>query len=114
MPRITQADHKAAIADLQKQNALLQVALNLAVTGKPDAREIVRCGEGARYVYRLYGSTRACGGIVLETYERPGQQPSTTARYLDQYPGFLLGLHEHNAVLQSLRRRRDQLAAVQS
>lgn len=80
----------------REQESILYVALNLAMSGKPDHVEKLREKDWnnhdslGTYTYRLYGANRTDGGYVILTYSFPGQSDSTCAYLLDRMEGFEL------------------------
>ena len=61
-----------------------QIALTLAVTTGPDARERIRLDDDT-YTLSLYGAHRADGGIVVVRFSHQGQNDSVMASYFDEY-----------------------------
>lgn len=63
---------------LTKDNCVLMQALNHLMRG-----EFERIGKAHNYTVQLAGATLAHGGIILTTFAPSGQQPYTSAHYLD-------------------------------
>lgn len=82
MRRMKYTELQAEYERVNRLNGLLCIALTLSMAGKPDVTETAR-HDGQTWTYRLYGATRADGGIVLETYATRGQRPHTVCHYLD-------------------------------
>lgn len=82
MKRLTYAELEAEKERLSKDAGLYFLALTLSFRQKPDAVANARA-EGIRFTFKLWGSTRADGGIVTETQALKGQLPLTTAHYLE-------------------------------
>lgn len=70
---------------IKQEASILFLALGCLAGGDvPDAEEWAdEPGGEFRYQFRLYGATRADGGIVVVTYHHPQQRPGTTAHYLE-------------------------------
>lgn len=84
MPRKTKYSEflEAEVARLKKAEALLSIALHLVNNASPAATERARVDDG-RYIMSLYGATRACGGIVVVTFQYKRQTQHTYAEYLE-------------------------------
>lgn len=83
MKRRTYREIESELTRLSRSESLLFIALNLVLNGKPDAKERFSIDHSGRYVLRLYGAHRACGGIVVETFYCKGQSPHSAAYYLE-------------------------------
>ena len=84
MKRRTYREIESELTRLSRSESLLSIALNLVMNKpKPDAQERFRIDGSGRYVLRLYGAHRACGGIVVETFYCSGQSPHSAAYYLE-------------------------------
>lgn len=84
MRRPTYAALAESVEGLRRDKYCLDIALSLVCNTKPDAVETIKGDSpGQRYVLKLYGAQRACGGVVITTFYCRGQSPTTSAHYLD-------------------------------
>jgi hypothetical protein len=70
----------------EREASITQHGLYCAMHSDPHATERWRV-EKDRYVARLYHPTAPHGGILLVTFEYPGQRPSTSAHYFEDWFG---------------------------
>ncbi len=84
MKRKSYAELQSEAARLSRENALQCVAITLLANQHPDAIERLKEKDGSRHTLKLYGAERACGGIVIHTFYHSGQDPSSSAHYLDE------------------------------
>src|SRR5436190_23400178 len=112
MPR--KPSYAALAADkarIDREYTVYLIALQCVVNEHPDASTRVSEAPGCSYVYNVYRSDNAHGGIVTITFRAPNQSPTTTARYWEDYRLALTyhsPLHERRAVedlLAELARR---------
>lgn len=71
--KATLATMRQTIADLRHGLSVTEIAATLAITTKPDFREIVR-DDRDRYIVSAYGLTRSCGGYITIRFVCPGQR----------------------------------------
>ena len=112
--KLTYAELDAERARLAKSEGLLGIALNLMLHGKPDVTE--QCShEGDRWKLQLYGSRRADGGLVVETFYHPGQSPHSAVHYLEDLTRIPARLSEggmkYTEALSRLRCARDRIVS---
>jgi hypothetical protein len=117
MARRTKADIAAENARLSRENEVQRVALRaLALNEKPDFTASF-CADECTYTIRTFAVTRACGGVVVETYAVAGEKLSHVhADGLDDYAAYirrqrkatpvdLHGAHERLSKLDDVLRR---------
>jgi hypothetical protein len=76
----------AGLLEERERNTLLSHALTILTQKiQPNAREVVREKDGARYIYAVYGATQPHGGILIVTFHYPGQRPGVDAHYLYKF-----------------------------
>ena len=87
MRKITKAERLAELERKAAQADIYTLALQLLYTEECNARE--RCKEEkdghGRYLFEIYGATRACGGILIIRFKHPGQKDSVTAYYAEEW-----------------------------
>jgi hypothetical protein len=71
----------------ERDASITQHGLYCAMHSKPVASETWRgdSDKRDRYTARLYHPNQPHGGILLVTFEYPGQRPSTTAHYFEDW-----------------------------
>jgi hypothetical protein len=71
----------------EREASITQHGLYCAMHSKPVATETWRgdSDKHDKYTARLYHPTAPHGGILLVTFEYPGQRPSTTAHYFEDW-----------------------------
>jgi hypothetical protein len=80
------AANSVTTVDADSNLTLTRIALQCVMHERPDATERQREPDGpARYTYRLYRADSPCGGILIVTFRHPGQRPSSTAHYFEDY-----------------------------
>lgn len=113
MKRQTRDELAAECERLRSENTTLSHAVQFLLARKrPNAVETVREKDGGRYAYQAFEVCAPHGGILLVTYFYPGQQPMTTAHYLEQYArecslwrSPLYEKLEHRCAVERLQRR---------
>lgn len=71
---------ESAYRTASRESTLSAIALNAIVGGE----EITTIRKGA-YTAKIIRPTSACGGIVVITFRHPGQLPSSSAHYIDEW-----------------------------
>lgn len=111
MPKqMSKADALKELDFYQRRNSLLDAALQLSMTEEAAATETARSGS-RRYTFRLYGATRACGGIVVQTFHCKGQTASVSAYYLDDLDRSYRSIMDPSAEAAALREAVGRLRA---
>jgi len=86
MKKQTREELAAECVRLQEESTVLSHAVQFLLDRKrPNAVETVREADGGKYAYQAFEVTAPHGGILLVTFYYPGQKPSTTAHYLENY-----------------------------
>lgn len=98
----------------ERERDMLARALQCALVETPAAVE--RFAEpnvaGAKYTFRLFRPTAADGGIVVTTFEYPGQRPQVNAYRLDEMLTWATFTAELIAI-DRLRQARDRAWATE-
>lgn len=97
MSRVTKQELAAEADRLRRSEGILQTALQLVVCDDPEATERVKI-DGGVITLRLFGSRRADGGLVVETFSAPGQRPQVSAKLLDSMRVVVMGSGDHDSL----------------
>lgn len=78
------AEVKAERDAAQRTANLYLTAVNLISREQPTVTETVKLGDDY-YVLEVYGADRADGGVLVHTFQHPGQADSVSVDYFDSW-----------------------------
>jgi len=100
------AEMRERVEQLKRTLSSTEIAASLALTTKPDYREVIRddYDKRAKYDIRAYGLTRCDGGYVIVRFSCPGQRDSVSFHLFDTW-----NEHAFGSVAQQIANKRIEM-----
>jgi hypothetical protein len=83
MKKPTKIELEQSVASLQTEVDLLRIAMHHLYNDAAEHTEQFEMPDGWRYRYELFGSNRACGGIVVESSWYGPERKSISVYYAE-------------------------------